>query len=230
MFWGAVVSIIGVIIQTCAQNVAMFICGRIIIGLASGISGVAAPTYMAETAPVQWRAVMLGIYFDFWFVGGLVSAGVTYGTQYIPSTWAWRLPSLLQLLPAVVCIVILPFIPESPRWLAYKDRSEDALEVLAVAHGWGDKNHPVVVTEYREIIETIGFEKRTGSLSPFECLRTKGNRYRLLLMMSVAILSMTAGNNIVTYYLGTMLDQAGVTDENTQLQVSLPSLYPLKPD
>ncbi|RDW82990.1 hypothetical protein BP5796_04481 [Coleophoma crateriformis] len=221
MFWGAVLSIIGVIIQTCAQNIAMFIVGRVIIGLAAGISGVAAPTYMAETSPVRWRSIMLGLYFDLWFMGGLIAAGITYGTQYILTTWAWRLPSLLQIIPAVGCIAVLPFIPESPRWLAYQDRRDDAIEVLAVAHAWGDQSDPIVIIEYQEIIQTLEFEKIAGSVSPLEGFRTAGNRKRLLLMASVAILSMTAGNNIATYYLGTMLTQAGVTNTNTQLQISM---------
>lgn len=93
------------------------------------------------------------------------------------------------------------------------------MEVLAVAHGWGDQTDPVVVTEYQEIVQTLAFEKIAGSVSPLETVRTPGNRYRLMLMMSVAILSMTPGNNIVTYYLGTMLTQAGITNTNTQLQV-----------
>lgn len=220
LFWGAIITIIGVVIQTASQNIGMFIAGRIIIGLGSGISGVAAPTYMAETAPVQWRAWMLALYFDLWFVGGLIAAGITYGTQYILTTWAWRLPSLLQLLPSACCIAILPFIPESPRWLVYKDRSEDALEVLAVAHSWGDQSDPVILTEYQEIVQTLAFEKEAGSVSALETLRTPGNRYRLMLVLSVAILSMTPGNNVVTYYLGTMLNEAGITNTNVQLQVS----------
>ncbi|KAK5112067.1 hypothetical protein LTR85_011648 [Meristemomyces frigidus] len=164
---------------------------------------------------------MLGLYFDLWFAGGLISAGITYGTANILSTWAWRIPSLLQMLPSFACIVVLPFIPESPRWLVYQDRTEDALEVLAVAHGWGDQNDPVVLTEYQEIVQTLAFEKTGGSVSPLETIRTPGNRCRLMLMMSVAILSMTPGNNVVTYYLGTMLDEAGITNTKTQLQVNI---------
>jgi len=221
MFYSAVLCIIGVIIQTAAQNAAMFICGRVIIGVSTGLSGVAAAVYLAETAPVQWRAFMLGALFDMWYVGGLISAGITYGTQNILNTWAWRLPSLFQLLASAMCIAILPFVPESPRWLAYQDRADDCLEVLAVSHGWGDKNDPVVLTEYKEIVETLAFEKIAGSVSVKETMRTPGNRYRLLLVFSVAIFSMTAGNNIVTYYLGTMLDEAGVTNTNTQLQVNI---------
>ena len=115
------------------------------------------------------------------------------------------------------CIAVLPFIPESPRWLAYKDRTDDALEVLAVAHGLGDKNDPVVLTEYQEIVQTLAFEKQAGSVSPLESFRTPGNRYRMVLMLSCAIFSMTAANNIVTCYLGTMLKEAGTTNTNTQL-------------
>jgi MFS family permease len=216
---GAVATIVGVIIQTASQNVGMFIAGRIIIGLGAGISGVAAPTYLGETAPIQWRATLLALYFDLWFAGGLISAGITYGTQNILTTWAWRIPSLLQAIPSGLCILVLPFIPESPRWLAYKDRQEEALEVLAVAHGWGDQTDPVVLTEYQEIVQTLAFEKTSGSVSPLETIRTPGNRFRLMLMMSVAIFSMTQGNNVVTYYLGTMLNEAGITNTNTQLQV-----------
>ncbi|EFX03572.1 hexose transporter [Grosmannia clavigera kw1407] len=221
MLWSAVLCIIGAIIQTAAHNVGMFVAARIIIGLACGIAGVGASTFLAETVAITWRSYVLGFFWDAWFIGSLVSAGITYGTKAIESTWAWRIPSLLQIVPSLLCILILPFVPESPRWLAYQNRPEEALEALAVVHAWGDKEDQVVVTEYREIVETIEFEKISGSVSPLETIRTPGNRRRLMLCLSVAIFSMTMGNNIVTYYLGTMLDEAGVTDYNTQLQVNI---------
>lgn len=42
--------------------------------------------------------------------GALLAAGVTLGTGQIQSTWAWRLPALLQAVWAVLCIVVLPFM------------------------------------------------------------------------------------------------------------------------
>jgi len=222
LLWAALLTIVGVILQSAAQNIAMFIAGRIIIGIGTGVSAVAAPTYLSETTPIEWRAFSLGIFYDFWYVGGLVSAGVTFGTANILNTWAWRAPSVLQALPSFFCIAILPFIPESPRWLAYRNRQDEALEVLAVSHAWGDKQDPIVLTEFAEIVETIRYEKSTGAtVSPLETLRTKGNRYRLLLALSVAVIQATTGNNIISFYLGTMLDQAGISNSTQQLQVNI---------
>lgn len=106
-------------------------------------------------------------------------------------------------------------------WLVYQGQKEYALEVLAVAHGFGNKEDPAVVADYHEIVQTLEVEKSQGSVSPMETVRTPGNRYRLMLAVSAGVLCMTAGNNIGTYYLGTMLDQAGITNTKTQLQVRL---------
>ncbi|KAF2007286.1 general substrate transporter [Amniculicola lignicola CBS 123094] len=221
MLWSSLICIVGAVLQTCAQNIATFVASRIIIGFGLGLAGVGASAYLAEVVTIQWRPFILGFYWDAWWIGALIAAGITYGTKDILNTWAWRSPSLIQIVPSVLCIAILPFVPESPRWLAYQDRSDDALEVLAVAHARGDKSNQVVITEHQEITETLAFEKVSGSVSPLDIVRTPGNRKRLLLCLSVATFSMTMGNNVVTYYLGTMLNQAGVTDLNTQLKVNI---------
>jgi sugar porter (SP) family MFS transporter len=221
MFWSSILCIIGAVIQACAQNIGMFVASRIIIGFACGLACVGASTYLAETVTMQNRAFILGFFWDAWWAGSLIAAGITFGTKSILNTWAWRAPSLLQVLPSLLCIGILPFLPESPRWLVYQDRVDEAFEVLAVVHARGDMTDQVVIAEHREITETLAFEKIAGSVSPLEVIRTPGNRKRILLCLSVGLFSMTMGNNIVTYYLGTMLDEAGVTNFNTQLIVNI---------
>jgi hypothetical protein len=68
LFFGAILTIIGVIIQTASQNIAMFVIARIIIGFGTGASSIAGPIYLAETLPVKYRAWGLGIFYDFWQV------------------------------------------------------------------------------------------------------------------------------------------------------------------
>jgi hypothetical protein len=62
------------------------------------------------------------------------AAWTTYGTFKINSTWAWRLPSLLQAIPSVLQFALILFAPESPRWLIRNGREAEALKTLAYYH------------------------------------------------------------------------------------------------
>jgi MFS family permease len=66
IFWGSVITLVGVILQTAAQNVAMFVVARIILGFGSILSGVAGAVYLSETFPSQWRAWGVGLLNDFY--------------------------------------------------------------------------------------------------------------------------------------------------------------------
>lgn len=117
---------------------------------------------------------------------------------------------------------VLIFVPESPRWLVGKDRHEEALEVLAVVNAGGDKNDPLVLLQYREITDTIAWEKTEGrQLSFREAYTNPANRKRLIIAVSFSAMVMLPGTNIITYYFGTMLEQAGITSATTQLEINI---------
>jgi MFS family permease len=61
LFWGSIITMIGIILQAAAQNVAMFVVARIILGFGGGISNVAGPVYLSETFPSRWRAWGVGV-------------------------------------------------------------------------------------------------------------------------------------------------------------------------
>jgi MFS-type transporter involved in bile tolerance (Atg22 family) len=128
---------------------------------------------------------------------------------------------LIQAVPPLAVMVVLYFLPESPRWLAYKDRQEEALAVLARVNGTTTDDVGVQV-QFREIVDTIEYEKSDGrSLGFSELVRTAPNRKRLILALSIAPLTMMTGSNVITYYFGTMLSQAGIDDTRTQLHINL---------
>lgn len=155
-------------------------------------------------------------------LGGFVAAGITYGTQGIQSTWAWRIPSLIQGIFSVICIVILPFVPESPRFLAHQGHREAALTVIAQTYANGDEDSPVVLTAFKEIIDTLDYEKNSEqTLSFLQVFKTPSARRRILLACSAAVFSTIAGNVIASYYLGTMLTNAGITSVNKQLGINI---------
>ncbi|MCJ1239887.1 hypothetical protein MMC14_007885 [Varicellaria rhodocarpa] len=200
----------------------MFVVARVLVGFGTGASGLTGPAYLAETLPLHWRGWGLGIFNDCYYVGGLVAAGVTYGTFTLDSTWSWRIPSAIQGVTSILCIIILPYIPESPRWLVYQDQHSAAINVVAQTYANGDTTSPIVLTAYKEIVDTINYEKNMGqTLSLAQMFKTPVARKRVTLACSAAVFSTIAGNVIASYYLGTMLSNAGITDTTTQLQINV---------
>ncbi|KAK6371399.1 hypothetical protein LTS17_009130 [Exophiala oligosperma] len=219
----AAFTVCAAILQAAAQNIGMFVAARILLGMGMGASTVSGPTYLAETLPPRFRALGLGVFFTFFYVGGLLSAGVTYKTAQYHSTWAWRLPSALQGVFSLISMLIFPFVPESPRWLIYRDRHEDALESLALTQADGRKDDPIVLAQYAEITDTIRFEKEAGkTVSLLTMIKTPSSRKRMMLALSVAVCAILSGNNFVSYYLSLMLNNAGIKDTTTQLEIVSP--------
>jgi hypothetical protein len=117
--------------------------------------------------------------------GGLVAAGITYASGHWESTWAWRMPSAFQSIFALLSIFVLPFIPESPHWLVYNGRHQEALEVIATTHADGNLEDPTVVLRFKEITDTLEWEKNGGQTTSLKgVVKTKSNMRRIILVIS----------------------------------------------
>lgn len=98
---------------------------------------------------------------------------------------------------------------------------------MAQTNSNGDLSHPVTLAVYKEIVDTITWEKtERHSMKKMEILKNPATRKRLLVGMSAGPFSCIAGNVIASYYLGSELETAGITDGNDQLKaVRLPFKY-----
>lgn len=94
------------------------------------------------------------------------------------------------------------------------ERHEEALNILAKYHANGDANNATVQFEYNEIKDTIALEyqaQKTGSYLDF--IRTRGNRYRLMLLISLGIISQYSGNALISNYSNIIYEGAGIKDQ-----------------
>lgn len=127
---GAVIWIIGCIIVSATQNIGMLIVGRIINGICVGICSAQVPVYISEIAPPSKRGRLVGA--QQWAItwGICIMFYISYGCSFLKGTSAFRVPWALQMIPAIALISGMLFLPESPRWLASKDRWDECEAVL----------------------------------------------------------------------------------------------------
>lgn len=219
LFWAALITIVAAALQAAAQNIAMFCTARIIIGFGTTASAISAPAYLAEVLPWDQRAWGLALFDDLFYVGAIAAAGVTYGTASLEGTWSWRLPSLLQGVWGLACIALLPWMPESPRWLIDMGRHSEALQVLARVNAGGNVDDDLVRLQFVEICDTIGYER--NPLPWALMVRDRGARRRLVITATCALFSMVQGNILAQYQIGRMLDHAGLRDSRSQLIINI---------
>jgi MFS family permease len=124
---------VGVILQVVpSHSLVCFYIGRFVSGLGLGAGTAVVPSYNAEMAPKEIRG-MLGSGVQWLFaLGVMISYWIDYAVQQtLPvSSKQWQIPVGLQLVPATVLALGLFTQPESVRWLAKKERYEEAWQSL----------------------------------------------------------------------------------------------------
>ncbi|KAF5617704.1 MFS sugar transporter transporter [Fusarium tjaetaba] len=142
------------------------------------------------------------------FIGQITAAGIVFGTNGILSDWGWRIPSLLQIAPPMIQLCFVFFVPESPRWLVAKDRSQEALETLVKFHAEGQESD-FVKAEMAQIQSTLRIEMQNTKRSWLDLGATSGMRRRLLTTCMLGLFTQWSGSTLISYYLGDLLQITG---------------------
>ncbi|OJI99700.1 hypothetical protein ASPVEDRAFT_39078 [Aspergillus versicolor CBS 583.65] len=123
--------VVGAVVQACSfGSHAVFYVSRVLIGLGIGQFTATCLIYIGEVAPSAIRGPALMCFQFMQSISQLVGACVNQGTQSIQSAQSYRIPMcLLVVLPGIM-LLCLPFIPESPVWYMYKDKTEQAVKAL----------------------------------------------------------------------------------------------------
>ncbi|KAI7400527.1 general substrate transporter [Hortaea werneckii] len=217
---GAIIWIVGCIIVSASQNIPMLIVGRIINGMCVGICSAQVPVYISEIAPPSKRGRLVGM--QQWAItwGIMIMFYLSYGCSFIDGAAAFRVPWALQMIPAIILFFGMMFLPESPRWLAGKDRWDACKDVLILTHGRGDPDSPWVAREFQEIKEWLEIERQSKQIS-YLTLLTPRYINRTHIGLFTQIWSQLTGMNVMMYYITYVFAMAGLSGNNLLVSSSI---------
>lgn len=192
------VFIFGVILQTAATAIPLFVAGRFFAGYGVGLVSALIPLYQSETAPKWIRGVIVGSYQFAITVGLLLASIVNNSTHNRNDTGSYRIPIAIQFLWAIILITGMTILPETPRYLIKKERPEAAAASLAKIRRIPE-SHPAIIEELAEIQANHDFELSLGKASYLDCFRGNVGK-RLLTGCLLQGLQQLTGINFIFYY------------------------------
>ncbi|KAF3015064.1 hypothetical protein G7054_g2033 [Neopestalotiopsis clavispora] len=218
---GCLFMVLGGCLTAFCNGYNMYIAGRFLLGFGNSFAQMSSPLLLTEICHPQHRGPVTAVYNCLWNAGALIVSCIGWGTATIASDWSWRSITFIQVVPSLIQLAFIYWIPESPRYLLSKDREEEALNMLAYYHGSGDRNNTTVQFEFREIRETMRLEREADRATGYaDFLRTKGNRWRLAILISLGIISQYSGNALFSNYMNTIYEGAGIVVQNQKLGLS----------
>ena len=200
-----------------SQSFTELVIYRIIGGIGIGVVSIVSPMYISEVAVARWRGTLVSLYQLAITIGFLAAYLVNFQilrsaeTAVYDTPWLhwimvdemWRGMLGSNALPALLFFIVIFFIPESPRWLILRNRTERAHAVL---------EHIYRSSEAADgEIATIRDAEKAAPKSEWRSLTSPGMRRALLIGVAIAMLGQFMGVNAVLYYGPTIFEDAGLS-------------------
>ena len=202
LYFVAIAYLLSSIGTAVADNWYIFLVFRFLGGLGVGTSSVTAPIYISEVSPADRRGRLVGL-FQFNVVLGIL---ISYLSNYLISqlgetSWRWMLG--VQAFPSLVFLILIRFIPESPRWLILKKQAtEKALEILRIINPL-NCDQELISIQNSSLDSEGNRHKKEGIFS--------GNYSKpIALAMLFAFFNQVSGINAIIYYAPRIFEMAGL--------------------
>ena len=205
LFAAGVIFLIGALLSAFTPDETILLVGRFIVGIGIGFSSVVAPLYISEVAPAAVRGALVSLYQFAITVGILGAYFIDYA--FAPSgMWRWMLG--FAVVPSVVLIVGMVFMPESPRYLFKRGHDSRARDEL---HRISDD---LVASQQEE--QSIRDSLRVKSAG-FAAFRTPSIALALFIGVTLALLQQVTGINTVIYYGPQIFQMAGISSDTASI-------------
>lgn len=183
-----------------APDYAVLLISRVVLGLAVGVSSIIVPLYIAEMAPSDIRGRLVSLNSLMIVTGQLLAYLVN---AWLAQSGAWRWMLGLAAIPAVVLVVGMLLLPDTPTWYRMRDRAGDALQVLRRTYPEREAHR-----QLRTIREAQ--ESQSAESQGWRGFREPWIRRSVLIAVGVAVLQQATGVNTVIYFAPTLLVDTGL--------------------
>ena len=202
---------LGALVEALAPGSLVLVVGRLIVGFGVGVASVAAPLYAAEMAPARLRGRFVSLY----QLAITIGIFVAYLVDYILSHYqGWRAMLGVSAVPAILLIVAMIPLPDSPRWYMTAGRRDDAARSLAKIE---PSDH--VDGDLDQIAATLKEEAR--SAATWATVFAAEWRRPLVIGVTLAVLQQFTGINAIIYYANQIFASAGFTSPDSQSLATL---------
>jgi MFS transporter, SP family, arabinose:H+ symporter len=223
---------VSAIASALAPTFTLFVIARMLGGLGVGAALIVAPMYIAEMAPAKARGrlvtfnqlnIVIGIsaaFFSNYLILTLGQSGEAWATALGLDDAAWRWMLGIETLPAIIYFFALLAVPESPRWLAMRDREAEAIRVLGRVSGTEQ-----AILDLQAIRDSV--RNDLGGTASWRDLFTSSMKLVLAIGLTVGILQQITGINAVFFYAPMILEQTGIGTNAAFMQAALLGLVNL---
>jgi len=208
LLFSSLLFIVGALVAVAAQGTGLLVIGRIILGLAVGVASFTAPLYLSEVTPERIRGTTISFYQLMVTVGILAAFVSNAAFSYIES-WRWMFGVLV--IPAALLFFGALSVPNSPRWLAAKDRLDEARDVLSQLRGTPEE----VEYEMSEIREALARESESRGFALFK--NNPNFRRSVFLGVGLQIVQQFTGMNVIMYYAPQIFQASGFEGTSASL-------------
>jgi len=191
-----------------STNWFLFLFFRFIGGLGVGASSVTAPIYISEISPAAKRGRLVAL-FQFNIVFGIL---ISYFSNYLigyTGENAWRLMLGIQAIPSLFFLVLLRFIPESPRWLIlHKGKMAEAARILEIMSPSTYEKDLAAIRQGGDV------DREEADPAP---LLSKKYRVPVTLAVLFAVFNQVSGINAIIYYAPRIFEMTGLGKHSSLL-------------
>jgi len=204
---------VGVVLQTAATEQNLFVAGRAIAGFGVGLLSATVPLYQSESAPKWIRGTIVGCYQWAITLGLFLASCANKGSENRDDTGSYRIPIAIQFLWAIILIIGMIILPETPRFLIMKDNYEGATAALSRLRKL-PVDHVAIVQEVDEIRSNYEYEMSLGKGTFTDCFRG-GMLKRLFTGCAIQALQQLTGINFIFYYGTHFFQMSGIKNAFT---------------